>query len=113
MGHLFIDQLSGRWERSADLLTDLAGATEIIGGFPLRRGRYLDDDELARAATKNLEPYASLVLGLPWAPSFAASDTLARLADRAGDQAAAEDARREARRLYAGLGSKLLLDRVN
>jgi hypothetical protein len=75
----------------------------------------LDDDALATAAERTLEPFAELVLGVPWssAASLAAADPLARLAARRGDDDAATEYRATAEALYRSLDAPAFLDRLN
>jgi hypothetical protein len=70
----------------------------------------LGHTELATAAEKELETVKDLVLGLPWAPSFAASHALSRLAEFRGDGEAAGRWRRQAERSYEALGAPALKD---
>ena len=155
MGLLFVDSVSERWERSAEVLADLVDsgrgqvmvpsfAWALAGGGDLTRARavlnwlrprnlgwfgehilggnalvavgevalLLDDDDLVDLARSHLEPFADLVLGGPWACSFAAADTLSRLAARQGDVESAAEFRLEATRLYRSLEAPALLARV-
>jgi DNA-binding winged helix-turn-helix (wHTH) protein/tetratricopeptide (TPR) repeat protein len=73
----------------------------------------LDDDELANAAERHLLPFEELMLGLPWAPSLAADDSLARLAARRGGHHMAERHAAQARRVYEGLAAPALLARLS
>ena len=65
----------------------------------------LDRADLARVTERELEGVQELVLGLPWAPSFAASDSLSRLAAFRGDDADAQRWREVSRQKYAALGA--------
>ena len=69
----------------------------------------LDHDGLAAATEEALAPFADLMLGVPWSCSLAASDPLARLAQRRGDSAAAERYRERARSVYEGLNAPGLI----
>lgn len=155
MGLLFVDCVSGRWERSADALGllvaegraqvmvpplawalaaagDVERSREVLGWLRPRNlawfGEHilggnalvgagevallLDDDELIGASRRHLEPFADLVLGVPWACSLAAADTLSRLAKRQGDDAASDAFRQQAAALYTRLEAPALLARV-
>jgi hypothetical protein len=72
-----------------------------------------DNQPMATAAEQHLTPFAELMLGLPWAPSLAAADSLARLAARRGDSHAATQYAAIARRVYGGLGAPALLARLD
>jgi DNA-binding winged helix-turn-helix (wHTH) protein len=156
MGLLFVDAVSGRWERAVDALAPLAAggqvqvmvpalawaaagagdldrARTVLAGFRPRNlgwfGEHIlggnsliaageaallvDDEPLIHAARVQLEPFAELVLGVPWACSFAAGDTLSRLAVRQGDEAAAEEFRTTARSRYESLVAPALLARID
>jgi DNA-binding winged helix-turn-helix (wHTH) protein/RecA/RadA recombinase len=63
----------------------------------------LDHDALATATEAALAPFENLMLGVPWSSSLAAADPLARLAQRRGDDAAADRYRELARSVYEGL----------
>lgn len=155
MGLLFVDCVSGRWERSADALGLLVGegraqvmvpplawalagagdverAREVLGWLRPRHlawfGEHilggaaligtgevallLDDDELIDTSRRHLEPFADLVLGVPWACSLAAADTLSRLAERQGDNTASVEFRQIAAELYSSLEAPALLARL-
>jgi hypothetical protein len=87
----------------------------IIGGNALiayaEAALLLDDAALAVRATELLRPYGHLVLGTPWACSFAAADSLSRLAARRGDTRSEEVHRATAESLYRDLGAPALLNR--
>ena len=87
----------------------------IIGGNALiayaEVALLLDDAELVARATDLLGPYGHLVLGTPWACSFAAADSLSRLAARRGDTHAAEAHRATTESLYRSLDAPALLNR--
>ncbi len=68
--------------------------------------------ELAHAVEQQLKPIASLMLGMPWAGSFAAAHALTRLSQYRGDIASAEQYRERARRLYVNLGAPALEARL-
>ena len=89
----------------------------ILGGNSLiaagEAALLVDDEPLIHAARVQLEPFAELVLGVPWACSFAAGDTLSRLAVRQGDEAAAEEFRTTARSRYESLVAPALLARID
>lgn len=72
----------------------------------------VDDDELCTVAEEALAPFSHLVLGVPWACSFAAADPVARLARRRGDDAAADAYEQQARDLYGSLDAPALLARL-
>ena len=63
---------------------------------------------LAEAARIELETVETLMLGLPWAPSFAAAHALARLAQVRGDSAEAATRFGQAKALYARFGAPAL-----
>lgn len=89
----------------------------IVGGNALIAGveaaLLLEDDELLTVAAAQLEPHAELVLGVPWACSLAAADSLSRVAERRGDDAAAQQYADTARRLYTSLDAPALLARLD
>lgn len=72
----------------------------------------VDDDDLAAATETHLKPFEDLMLGLPWAPAFAAADSLCRLAERRGDADAAAEYKLRARRVYEDLDAPVLLERL-
>lgn len=98
--------------------TDLGRfADHILGGNALiacaELALSLDHDPLARAAEDALEPLSHLIMGIPWAPSLAAADPLARLALRRGDTEAAATYDATARRLYESLQAPSLVERMD
>jgi DNA-binding winged helix-turn-helix (wHTH) protein len=73
----------------------------------------LDDDDMANVAEEHLKPYSHLMLGVPWACSLAAADSLSRLAARRGDEEGAATYTATARRIYTDLGAPALLARLD
>ncbi len=88
----------------------IVGGNALIGCGELALAR--DDDRLAGLVEPALDRFKHLMLGLPWAPALAAADTLARLAERRGDEAAAAEARRTAAEVYRRLDAPALLARI-
>lgn len=91
-------------------------AEQILGGNALIAAAevalLLDDETLKSAAESALLPVADLMLGVPWASSLAAADSLARLAARRGDEASAERYAATARDVYTRLQAPVLLERI-
>ncbi|MEL7209207.1 MAG: hypothetical protein AAGK32_13410, partial [Actinomycetota bacterium] len=89
----------------------------LVGGIALvavaETAVALDDATMVDAAVRQLTPLGSLVLGLPWAPSLAAADSLALLANHQGDAEAADRWRRQAADHYRALGAPALLDHLD
>ncbi|MEM9613914.1 MAG: AAA family ATPase [Actinomycetota bacterium] len=120
---LAIHHQGGREAEVAELSSRLGGRQmrsypeHILGGNALIACGELalarDDDELATLTEAALEPLADLCLGLPWAPSLAAADVLARFAARRGDTAAADRHRAQAMEIYAALDAPVLADRLD
>ena len=86
----------------------------IIGGNALiayaETALLLDDQTLIEHSSKLLNPFSHLVLGTPWACSFAAADSLSRLAERLGDTASKQTHLQTAQALYRSLDAPALLD---
>ena len=84
----------------------------LVGGIALvaaaETAVAVDDSRMGAAVAEQLEPFGSLMLGLPWAPSFAAADSLALLAHHRGDKKAANEWRQQALALYETLGAPAL-----
>lgn len=87
----------------------------IIGGNALvayaEVALLLDDAALVSRATHLLAPFGQFVLGTPWACSFAAADSLSRLAAHRGDTRGEEAHRVTAESLYRNLDAPALLNR--
>jgi hypothetical protein len=88
----------------------------ILGGGALiaagEAALLLSDEELIEASRDRLLPFEDLVLGVPWACSLAAGDTLSRLSVALGETAEAERHRQRADELYSSLHAPALLARV-
>lgn len=106
----------------ADELVERKKNFEWFGGFIMggnmlsnsaELGLALDHDELCDLSERYLEPHADLVLGVPWGPSLAAADSLARLARRRGDTVASDRYLEQARGLYDRLDAPALRDRLD
>ncbi|MFW2382567.1 MAG: hypothetical protein ACN4GZ_12470, partial [Acidimicrobiales bacterium] len=84
----------------------------LVGGIALvaaaETAVAVEDAAMSEAAAEQLEPLGSLMLGLPWAPSFAAADSLALLAHHRGDSNAETTWRQRAIGLYEALGAPAL-----
>lgn len=89
----------------------IVGGNALIGCGELALAR--DDDRLADLVEPALVRFQHLMLGLPWAATLAAADTLARLAERRGDEAKAAEARKTAASVYRRLDAPALLARVD
>ena len=63
---------------------------------------------MADVVTEQLEPLGELMLGLPWAPSLAAADSLALLAHHGGDREAEAHWRQVASEVYERLEAPAL-----
>lgn len=72
-----------------------------------------DRDDLAEAAETHLRPFENLLLGVPWAPSLAAADSLSRLARRRGDRREAQRYAEIARNVYVGIDAPALQLRLD
>ena len=87
----------------------------IIGGNALvayaETALLLDDPALVSRSSELLSPYSHLVLGTPWACSFAAADSLSRLAAHRGDAVSERAHRQTAESLYRSLDAPALLNR--
>jgi DNA-binding winged helix-turn-helix (wHTH) protein/tetratricopeptide (TPR) repeat protein len=112
---------TGDEARSRDVLARLRPANlerfseHIIGGNALvayaEAALLLDDPALVSRAAELLGPYAHLVLGTPWACSFAAADSLSRLAAHRGDTKSEQEHFQTAQSLYRHLDAPALLNR--
>ncbi|NNF53086.1 MAG: AAA family ATPase [Acidimicrobiales bacterium] len=84
----------------------------LVGGIALvaaaETAVAFDNAAMTAAVSEQLEPLGSLMLGLPWAPSFAAADSLALLAHHRRDSAAEDKWRQQAIGLYETLGAPAL-----
>lgn len=118
------------WAQAAtgqmEAATDTAGLIEtgsfsrlpehILGGNALvaaaEAGLLLEDERLIAAAERELAPLSTLMMGVPWACSFAAADPLARIARRRDERDEVERYEAEARRLYRTLDAPSLLSRL-
>ncbi len=84
----------------------------IIGGNALiayaEAALLLDDPAMLARSAELLDPFSHLVLGTPWACSFAAADSLSRLAARRGDSTSEEAHLRTAQALYRSLEAPAL-----
>lgn len=113
---------TGEATRSREVLARIRPASlnwfaeHIIGGNALialaEVALLLDDAALVEQAAVLLRPHDHLVLGTPWACSFAAADSLSRLAEHRGDAESAERHRATASALYQRLDAPALLTRV-
>lgn len=112
---------TGNDERSREVLSRLRPsdperfAEHIIGGNALiayaEVALLLDDAALVSRAADLLQPYSHLVLGTPWACSFAAADSLSRLAAHQGDKSGEKAHHATAESLYTSLDAPALLNR--
>ncbi|MCP3985206.1 MAG: hypothetical protein GY723_12520, partial [bacterium] len=156
LGLLFIASVSDDWDRAAEMLDLLVGASgapvlvpsqawalaaagdhdraaealgrlrsthlawfgeHILGGNALiaagEVALLIGDDELAASAFEHLLPFKDIVLGVPWACSFAAADTLSRLAAHRGDTTEAAAFADRACELYTSLDAPTLIARLD
>lgn len=113
---------TGDEARSRDVLARLRATNldrfseHIIGGNALvayaEVALLLDDADMVARASELLSPYRRLVLGTPWACSFAAADSLSRLAAHRGDTTNEQAHLETAASLYRGLDAPALLHRL-
>ncbi|MGI9595526.1 MAG: AAA family ATPase [Acidimicrobiales bacterium] len=115
-------ELNGDREQAGAVLDSISASSlewfpeHLVGGIGLvavaEAAVALDRGELADAVGRQLEPLGSLMLGLPWAPSLAAADSLALLAHHRGDAEAEARWRRQAVDVYRSLGAPALIDHL-
>lgn len=111
-------ELSGDRERARVILEAIDPSSiawfpeHLVGGIALvaaaEAAVAVDQGLLAEAVAEQLTPLGSLMLGLPWAPSLAAADSLALLAHHRGDTQAEATWRQQAADVYDTLGAPAL-----